>query len=160
MTAEEAAPKAQAPGVSRLVETAEQLRKEAGHPALSVKHWLAALLDRHGPMAEGFVAGLDVRSLRRQLGEEIRRGETGAALAVDEVLRGAADHAGSERRDAIGERDVAWKVLVSAGYVVRERPSVALLGPPAGAPILSGTAAPPSPAVPSRERPVAGWTTI
>ena len=48
------------PGAKRLVEAASQKQQQSGHAELGVAHWMLALLERHGPMAESLAQGLVV----------------------------------------------------------------------------------------------------
>ena len=70
------------PGAKRLVETA---RAKAGTQACGVNHWLLALVERHGPMAETLTSGLNAGLLAGGLREKLAGGQTGDALAEDAV---------------------------------------------------------------------------
>ena len=108
------------PGAQRLVEAAGEKLRETRGAQLGVHHWLLALLERHGPMAEGMTRGVDLRVLPKYLQEQLQRGLIGAPLDVEALTRQAAEHAQGRGKTQATERDLAAMILAAAGYEVTE----------------------------------------
>ncbi|MBM3266397.1 MAG: ATP-dependent Clp protease ATP-binding subunit [Candidatus Sericytochromatia bacterium] len=106
------------PGAEALVARAERLREQFRHDDLACRHWLAALLDRHGPMAADVSPGLDADSVRRDTLDALERGDAGAPAPIGDVVGEAADRAAKRERPAVGERDLAFVILRLAGLPV------------------------------------------
>jgi ATP-dependent Clp protease ATP-binding subunit ClpC len=130
------------PGASQLVEAVGRL---AGNGPPGVHHWLSIILERHGPMVEALGAGLSAAPLQRQVLAALHRGEAGAPLDRDAVVRQAQARAQARGRLQASERDVAAVVLAAAGHQVSEpaapAPSAPAAARPAGA---AGTGAAPA----------------
>ncbi len=107
------------PGAQLLVQTA-LAKRQPGHPHLGVHHWLLALVERHGPMAEAMSAGLNAAALRTYLYQKIQAGDLGAPLEDDEVTRQAGQRATKRGMASAAERDLAAVILRAAGYTLVE----------------------------------------
>ena len=114
-------------GARRIAERALDHRRSHRHDTLGLNHWLLALLERHGPIAEGLAKGLDANSLRRQIRRRLQDGETGAPLDPRSVVRRALAAAGEAEA---AERHLAAVILSTAGYDVCTEPVFEVL--PAG----------------------------
>jgi hypothetical protein len=106
------------PGAEQLIAAAVGKQQEGKQECLSLHHWLLALLDRHGPMVEGLVAGLVGRDYQKHLLNEVREGRLGRPLAVGSVVQEAGKRAVGRGRDKVVERDIAAVLLASAGFMV------------------------------------------
>ncbi|OGN86167.1 MAG: hypothetical protein A2X23_04180 [Chloroflexi bacterium GWC2_73_18] len=124
-------------GARRLVDAALAKQRDAGSERLGVRHWLAALVARHGAMAEAMVQGIRVADLRPYLDKALRHGETGPALEEQAVLERALRHAGARGRAVASEQDLAVVVLAAAGYATVENGAV-----PRETPVGPGAATP------------------
>jgi ATP-dependent Clp protease ATP-binding subunit ClpC len=117
------------PGAQRLVELAEQKQREAKHASLGVYHWLLAIIERHGAMAEAMVQNLMAPALSRHLREQLEQGHAGEPLEVETVVCLSREHAQSRGKTEASERDIASVVLRAAGYVLLEETALASSGP-------------------------------
>jgi ATP-dependent Clp protease ATP-binding subunit ClpC len=113
-------PQSLPPGVQRIIEGAEQRRREGRHAQLGVHHWLLEVIGRHGAMAEGLAKGLEATSLQKHLYEQVRGGNVGAPLDADALLRQATERARARGKDTPAERDLAAAILQAAGYELVE----------------------------------------
>ncbi len=107
------------PGAQLLVQNAVSAR-QPGHQHLGVHHWLLALVERHGPMAEAMTAGLNATALRTYLHQKIQTGDLGAPLSDGDVIRQAIEHATKRGMANAAERDLAAVILAAAGYTLTE----------------------------------------
>ena len=100
------------PGASKVVETALVLY--ANHPCSGIgqNHWLAAALERYGPMAEGISPGLDAGGAARSARAGIEAGDGGPPLEMTDVVTRAADWALRRGKTTITERDLLTAILV------------------------------------------------
>lgn len=105
-------------GAQRLVQAAGELQGPA--PSLGTYHWLLALLQRHGPMAESMAEGVTPSTLRDYLFKEVAEGRTGDTLSREVVLAQAGARAQARGRAEANERDVAAVILQASGYGLRE----------------------------------------
>jgi len=144
-------------GAQQILDSAAAKQKEAGHDVLGLHHWLLALLERHGPMAEALADGLDAKALVRYMRTRILEKDAGEAMTAEGVAERALKRAVARGLDKAGERDVAAVVLEAAGYTIREREAA----PRTTAPTIPGAAtdrnaappiAPGKPSVGSRVR--------
>ncbi|HPL30394.1 MAG TPA: ATP-dependent Clp protease ATP-binding subunit [Anaerolineae bacterium] len=104
------------PGAQMLVDDAGKKQQEGKHERLGVYHWLLALLERYGPMAESLAQGLEVGALVGYLREQLHRGAVGEPLDLETVVHQACER-GKQRGKAQGtERDLACVILAAAGY--------------------------------------------
>ncbi len=104
------------PGAQSLVQAAGEKAKESKSAQLGVNHWLLALLERHGPMAESMARGLEISVLPRYLQEQLQRGQAGTPLDAEALARQAAEHAQGRGKIQATERDLAAVILAAAGY--------------------------------------------
>ena len=102
-------------GAMALVEAALNAQQEERNPCLSVGHWLVALLERHGPMAEALLPGLKAGELLRQLRGGNTAGRFGNGLAREVVVENALARARARGKERASEQDVAAAVLAAAG---------------------------------------------
>lgn len=113
------------PGAKRLIETAAQKQQQAGHGELCVNHWILALLERHGPMAESLAQGLAAASLQNTIQNQLREAVTGQPLDRHSVISQATERAVSRGRPQASERDIAAVILAADGYTLVEQPATA-----------------------------------
>ena len=108
-----------------------------------LNHWLLALLERFGPMAESLVRAFSANATVAALRVSVARGDKGPPLPTDELTRLAIEQADRLGKPAATERDLVSVVLERAGYEVI-RPANA----PARSTSPAGPAQPPSPMPP------------
>ena len=101
-------------GAIRLVEVAVQLPK--GASPLGVNHWLLALMERHGPMAEALVTGIDVKTLQEYLHKQLSDNKGGDPLDRQAVSARAVARAHARGKETATERDLALVILEASGY--------------------------------------------
>src|SRR3990172_3563382 len=80
------------PGAQLLVQNALS-KRQPNQAHLGVHHWLLALVERHGPMAESLAVGVNASALRGYLHHKIQTGDLGPALTADDVTKQAAERA-------------------------------------------------------------------
>ncbi|HLV80213.1 MAG TPA: AAA family ATPase, partial [Chthonomonadaceae bacterium] len=141
------------PGAKRLVETALQKCSGAGQETPGVNHWLLALMERHAPMAEGMVQGLEAQSLLEYLRRQLAQQQAGAPLDGEQVVSQALARAQARGKTQATERDVAAVILQAGGYTLLEEPGTA--NPVITAP---ATAAPPAEGAPAGAAPASAAT--
>ena len=130
------------PGASLLVDAA--LRHQMDAPVLAVNHWLVALMERHGPMAESLTSGLEARTLREYLEKQIAEHKFGEPLDSQTVSARASARATARGKGTASERDMAAVILEAGGYSVVSDSPVSV---PAAALMLD----------PSETAPAKGW---
>lgn len=108
------------PGAQQLVEAAIKKQQQAKHNLLGVHHWLLALVERHGPMAEAMAQGLEASSLQQYLYEQLQQGNAGVPLVQEDVVSQAMQRAKARGRSQAAERDLAAVILAAAGYTLVE----------------------------------------
>jgi ATP-dependent Clp protease ATP-binding subunit ClpC len=111
------------PGAQRLVELAVQNQKDSHSQLLGVNHWLLALVERHGAMAEVISNGLNSASLRQELVKQLGRGNMGSPLEQQSILKKSSEHAANRGMSRIVERDLAAVILIAGGYGLVEEMS-------------------------------------
>jgi ATP-dependent Clp protease ATP-binding subunit ClpC len=129
-------------GAEKLVNIALEWQRAGGHAQLGTNHWLLALLERHGPMVDDLVPGLDVAAETRTVRERLAIGDVGTPLDRDALLRTIAP--GLEQGKKASERVLARAILAAGGFGVSgdagavgaPEPAVAAAG--AGAPRTMG----------------------
>ncbi len=133
-------------GAQMLVRTATEKQRQRQHDQMHVFHWLLALVERHGAMAEAMSSGLNASTLQRYLQEQLGQGKLGDPLDLDTVLRQAQEHAKARAKSQAAERDLAVVILKAAGYPITEDTTVVPAKPtpdktpePAGEPALAGS---------------------
>jgi ATP-dependent Clp protease ATP-binding subunit ClpC len=139
MTEENQTTRALTPGAQKLVEAAAEKRQQSNHPVLSAFHWLLALMERHAPMAERLVAGIEATGMRRHLYEQLRQGNAGDPLEQQTVTLRADERAGRRGKSQIAEADLAFVILTAAGYTPAEE---AVVQPPPASPSANKPDAP------------------
>lgn len=107
-----------AAGAQRLVEGALQHQTKNKHAQLGVNHWLLALMERHGAMAEALTKGLIASALEKYLADQLRTGRTGEVLSQELVVERAAQQAVARGKSRIAERDLAVTILAAANYTL------------------------------------------
>ena len=105
------------PGAQLLVQNALS-KRQPNQAHLGVHHWLLALVERHGPMAESLAVGVNASALRGYLHQKIQAGDLGPALSADDVTKQAAERATKRGLASAAERDVAAVILAAAGYTL------------------------------------------
>jgi hypothetical protein len=105
------------PGAQLLVQNALS-KRQPNHAHLGVHHWLLALVERHGPMAESLAVGVNASALRGYLYQKIQAGDLGPAFSADDITKQAAERATKRGLASAAERDVAAVILVAAGYTL------------------------------------------
>lgn len=106
------------PGARTLVEAAIQKQQDEHHAELSVNHLLWALIDRHALMAENMTQGLDAKTLRPYLEEQLQQGNAGDAVELAAFLAEVEKRATARGKSRPAERDLATVILDAAGYEV------------------------------------------
>ena len=104
-------------GAEKIISIALEQQQKAGHAELGTNHWLIALLDHRGPMAEALVPKLDAHAAASSIRERLDAGDIGTPLDRDEMLRRVAEVVGGGTNKA-SERALARAVLAAAGYEV------------------------------------------
>lgn len=107
-------------GAQHIVKAAIAKRNLHDHNYLGVNHWLAAILERHGPMVSTMVSDLDVAELSKSLDKKLEQGDAGAALDAIVVTQMARRLAIARGKLQAVERDVVTAVLTTAGYKIVE----------------------------------------
>ncbi|GEM_PF-6491501 len=99
------------PGASKVVEAA--LALAASHPCLGMgaNHWLAAALERYGPMAEGIAPGLDAADGARAARAALEAGDAGPPMPTTDVIAWATGRARSRGKATVAERDLLSAIL-------------------------------------------------
>ena len=106
-------------GARRVTERALEHQRTRQHDKLGVNHWLLALLERHGPMAEALVEGLEAAVARQQTRRRLDEGSIGDLLGLSDAAKRAGTMSGG---GVTGERELASTILAAAGYRVRDQP--------------------------------------
>lgn len=89
---------------------------EGFHNKMGLNHWLLGLIELFGPMAEMMAEDLDPTVLRTHLERELRQGNPGCLLDIDEIVHKAGDISSQLGEKEITERDLAVVILKTAGY--------------------------------------------
>jgi ATP-dependent Clp protease ATP-binding subunit ClpC len=110
-------------GAQRLVEGATQKQGQERHAQLGMHHWLLALVERHGPMAEAMAQGLEAMALQRHLDKQLREGNVGEPVDPEAIVRQAIEHAQARGKTHASERDIASVILAAAHYKLVEESS-------------------------------------
>ena len=104
------------PGALLLVDAA--LRHQMDAPILGVNHWLLALMERHGPMAESLTVGIEAKTLRAYFQKQLADNKVGEPLDSQTVSARAAARASARGKEVASERDLAAVILEAGGYSV------------------------------------------
>lgn len=111
------------PGARKLIAQAEAQRLRWQHERLGLHHCLLALLEAHGAMAEGLVAGLDAARYRQELEAKLQAGDLGEVIAPQALEEAIGVYAQSKGKKRAYEQDVAAVLLQKAGWQLRETAS-------------------------------------
>lgn len=114
------------PGAQTLVELAVEKQKQGNHEHLGVHHWLLALLERHGRMAEAMAHGLVAATLRRQVSRQLGNGDCGELLDKETVIEKALERARQRGKERASERDLAAVILEAAGFSLLDQSTPAM----------------------------------
>ncbi len=125
-------------GVKRLVQAVAQA---AGDTTPGANQWLAALLERHGPMAETLANALDASTTLTYTQAQIAAGQAGQPLAPDALTAQALERAQARGKDMASERDIAGVILEAAGYTLQT--SASSPAPASALPAASSASTPP-----------------
>ena len=106
------------PGAQQLVTAAHDIQQQHKSDQPCLNHWLLALLDRFGPMAESLTTGMDQIAMKRYLRDQLRQGIHGAPLGDSDLLAKALARAAMRGKQQIMERDLAAAILQSANYEI------------------------------------------
>lgn len=109
----------------RLVQVALQKKQELNHPDLCVNHWLLALVERHGAMAESMAVGFDAEAIRKKITDALARNENGIVLSEGVVVARAYELAKQRSRLQAGERDLASVILIASGFALADASAAA-----------------------------------
>jgi ATP-dependent Clp protease ATP-binding subunit ClpC len=110
------------PGAQLLWDEALKVPGRFGHKEPGLNHFLLALLERHGPMAESLVAGLTAADYCRKIKEALAKGEIGEKLDPAVLLQEAVQQATQAGRTTASERDLAIVLLQKAGWHLQPAP--------------------------------------
>lgn len=111
-------------GAFQILLSAEKRKGSGRHSTLGLHHFLLALLERNGAMAEGMTDGLDSTETAENLRNELRSGNVGAPLDAETVVERARAHARQRGKSHAAERDFAAVILSAAEYVLHEPSSI------------------------------------
>jgi ATP-dependent Clp protease ATP-binding subunit ClpC len=103
-------------GAQQLIEAALDLQRQQKHDQITVQHWLLALVERYGPMAESLTTDLDSAALKRYLRDQMRQNASSTPLSEEDLVSRATAYAQSRGKDRVGERDLAAIILEAANY--------------------------------------------
>ena len=104
------------PGALLLVDAA--LRHQMDAPILGVNHWLLALMERHGPMAESLTVSIEAKTLQAYFQKQLADNKVGEPLDSQTVSARAAARASARGKEVASERDLAAVILEAGGYSV------------------------------------------
>ena len=101
-------------GAEKLVNIALEWQRAGGHAQLGTNHWLLALLERHGPMVEDLVPGIDVAAEVRTIRERLAIGDVGAPLDRDTLVQNVIPRVEGGKKAS--ERVLAQAILAAGGF--------------------------------------------
>jgi ATP-dependent Clp protease ATP-binding subunit ClpC len=111
------------PGAQLFWDEALEVPGRFGHKEFGLNHFLLALLERHGAMAESLAAGLTAVDYRRKIKESLDKGDIGEKLDPDALLEEAIQQATHAGRTSASERDLATIILQKAGWQLLPAPA-------------------------------------
>ncbi len=128
-------------GAEKLASIAAELQRSGGHAELGSNHWLLALLERHGPMVESLVPGIDPGAQAGQVRALLEAGDIGTPLAREALVTSLTVEPGKKA----SERVLARAILAAAGLEAAGVGSSASAGQEAaGGAATTGAAATPT----------------
>jgi type VI protein secretion system component VasA len=92
-----------------------------------VYHWLLALVERHGSMAEAMAQDLMAAALRRHLHEQLEQGNTGEPLDTETVMQRVRERAQARGKAQATEREQQWRGTTPMSKNHRNSPPVVKL---------------------------------
>lgn len=135
------------PGARLFWEEALNIQSRFGHGETGLYHFLLALLERHGAMAESLASGLDASDYRRQIEQRLKQDEIGDPLKPKGLLKQALERAKDAGKEQASERDLAAVLLERDGWnllahptMPASRPKPAVSAPDKSAPSASEVA--------------------
>lgn len=102
-------------GAQRIAFAAIELQNIYRHPQLGVNHWLLALMERHAPMLESLLPGIQIDAERTRLRARLSQAEIGAPLDESTLVEEAERHSRARGKDQPVEKDLAQVILTRAG---------------------------------------------
>jgi ATP-dependent Clp protease ATP-binding subunit ClpC len=111
------------PGAQLFWEEALRVPGRFGHKEPGLNHFLLALLERHGAMAESLAAGLTAVDYSRKVKESLDKGDIGERLDPEALLETAVQQAAQAGRTIASERDLACVILQKAGWQLLPAPA-------------------------------------
>ncbi len=110
------------PGAQAFWNSALEVPGRFGHKEIALHHFLLALLERHGPMAESLASGLRASDYYRQIQQSLRNSDTGEQVDPSVLLEEAFQHAVQAGKPRASERDLAAVLLRHAGWTLMDEP--------------------------------------
>ena len=114
------------PGAEKLIQTALGSSPAPAESPPGVNHWLLALLERHGPMAETLAAHLEAATALAYVRAQLAEGKTGDPTERAAIVEEAVRNAKARGKERATERDIATVILGLAGYTLNENPVAVL----------------------------------
>jgi ATP-dependent Clp protease ATP-binding subunit ClpC len=110
------------PGARLFWEEAVNMQSRFGHGETGLYHFLLALLERHGAMAESMASGLKSKAYRRQIEQRLKQDEVGEAVKPKVLLEEALERAQEAGKEQVSERDLAAVLLERDGWSLLAQP--------------------------------------
>lgn len=104
------------PGARLFWEEALKVQSRFDHDETGLYHFLLALLERHGAMAESLAAGLSAKNYRRQIEQRLQEDEIGDPVKPPVLLKEAFERAKRAGKEQASERDLAAVLLERDGW--------------------------------------------
>jgi ATP-dependent Clp protease ATP-binding subunit ClpC len=117
------------PGAQLVWAAALQAPARFGHSKTGLYHFLIALLERYGPMAESLASGLDASDHHREIERRLRQDDIGGAIEPDALLEEALTRARAAGKTQVSERDLAAVLLKRDGWNLLSHPAVTVSKP-------------------------------
>ena len=114
------------PGAEKLIQTAFSSSGAPAEKPPGVNHWLLAILERHGPMAETLAAHLEASTALAYVRAQLAEGKVGDPTERASIVEQAVQKAKARGKERATERDVATVILGLAGYSLNENPVVVI----------------------------------
>jgi len=110
------------PGARLFWAEAAQVPSRFGHEETGLYHFLLALLERYGPMAESLASGLRAADYYRQLQRSLQSGDIGKRVEPKALVEEAIQRAAEAGKPRASERDLAAVLLQRAGWTLVGEP--------------------------------------